>query len=213
MDWITGAFQSFFKWLIILGGIALIPVVLVATDILPGGDTVKVLYLDGQRVCDSGYDYKTPRCRFVYQHEWAGHKWDMRWALLDKDTGDFIRYDGWFVARSEIDAAMEAGYSDIIANPYLESALREYGTWAAVDWEQALCYAEVVGTFEPTEHCENLYHGRELSYRQMDHNARIENRQTFAKILGIIVVFLSLLMYSVIMGERVVRRLIWRTNP
>ena len=212
MSWITGIVSAFVKWMLIFSGVAILLLVLVSGDFLPGGDTVRVLYLNGQRVCDSGYDYKTPRCRFVFADEWSSQKWDTRWAILEQETGKFIRYDGWYVKRSEIELDMEAGYSEIIDNLYLEAALREYETWDEVDWEQAFCYAEVIGTFEPTEHCEDLYHGRKLSRMQIEHNESIYLFRAVLKWVGIGVASLILFGYAATIVEWLRRRQLRRRN-
>ena len=70
---------------------------------------LKVLYLydprtdTGQRICEGGYDFRVPKCVYVMRDEWARKKHRMKWAVMDKNTNEFIRYDGWYVEPTEID--------------------------------------------------------------------------------------------------------------
>ena len=58
---------------------------------------VRVLYLEGERVCETGYDFKRPRCRYVSPREWDSVRHRMYWAVLEQDTGRYLRTEELFI--------------------------------------------------------------------------------------------------------------------
>ena len=109
-------------------------------------DTVTVPYLDGQRVCQGGYDFRIPRCVYVLSHEWDSKKHQMRRGVLDAETNEFLHYDGWYIRRNEIkedvirmmSADVEQSSTGYVSHHYLHTwvgAVLEYQSWDAVNWD------------------------------------------------------------------------------
>ncbi len=84
---------------------------------------LKVLYLydprtdTGQRICEGGYDFRVPKCVYVFRDDWARKKGRMKWAVMDRNTNEFIRYDGWYVERTEIDEDL-LKMANVIGSPH-----------------------------------------------------------------------------------------------
>ena len=119
-----------------------------------GKDEVRVLYLydvatdTGQRICETGFDFREPECVYVLRDEWASKKGRMKWAVIRNmpdGFNEFVRYDGWYVERGERKRDVIRLYKAISANPSVEVSPLLYlwafqadgeGDWEDVDWDE-----------------------------------------------------------------------------
>lgn len=206
MSWLLAIVKAGFQWfaaLIVATGIVFL---MLAWLFGQSGDEVRVLYLDGQRICEGGYDFRSPACRHVFAEERRRRMRDIQWGVVNKNTGLLVRYDGWYIERSEIEKDLEN--NTIPADVphfdrddfWLMAALEDYEEWGEVDWERVHCRAEVLSSDNPTQRCQDLYHGRVLSLLEIERNERIETRRTWVKWIGAI--FLALVLLGIVDAVR-----------
>jgi len=119
-----------------------------------GKDEVRVLYLydvatdTGQRVCETGFDFREPECVYVLRDEWASKKRRMKWAVvrnMPDGFNEFVRYDGWYVERFARSADIMRVMLIVYENPdeyspllnlWLLYAGGQKGDWGDVDWDK-----------------------------------------------------------------------------
>ncbi len=79
-------------------------------DIFKDDPIVKVPYHMGTRICQGGYDFRTPRCKYMLLDEQRAKRHEIKLGIVNDDTKQFLGYAGWLVPRNEIEQVLDQMY-------------------------------------------------------------------------------------------------------
>ena len=136
-------------------------------------------------------------CAHHSEEELSARMYDIKWALVDRSVGRFVRYDGWYKERTEIEHDLENNtlpddIPDLSSYPEWEVsfALGEYERWSDVDWQLVEC--DLIHPASRPDICYDYGFGKVLTEKQQDDARKAERKRLFLNVGAALLLLIGL---------------------